>query len=199
MSVPIAMALEIGLPWWGITAIALGVAASSAVGFVLFRARFLRGILATLVLEGVVIAAVAPVVMGSSNGSVSSMSAGERLTTAEFAQQADANCRALARRLAPLGNPKTLPGIAHMLDVALPEFSVALRKQGSLRPPVAEQGTAGQWMTAMTRYGKSLERVRTAAMSGDAAAVAKANERADAIAADAGRVSRQLGLTYCFQ
>jgi len=194
------MALDIGLPWWAITAIALGVATSSAVGFVLFRARFLRGILATLVLEGVVIAAVAPVVMGTSNGSMSAMSPGQQpLTSAEFAQRADANCRALNRRLAPLGNPKTLPGIARKLDVALPEFSAALRKQGSLRPPVAEQARASQWMAAMTRYSHDLEGIRAAAMSGNAASVAKANQRLGKVGAEAGTLSKELGQTYCFQ
>lgn len=114
----IAMSVDFVWPWWVFTVIAVCVAAASVLLFTRVRQWFARGIFVTLFVEAVVIAAVAPAVM-SSTGSMSAMS------PAQFAQQADANCRALTQRIAPLGNPTTLPGITRKLDVVVPAFSMA--------------------------------------------------------------------------
>jgi len=192
------MTVDFGWPLWGFTAIALAVVAACALLFVLVHEQFPRGVLGTLLLEGVVIAAVAPAVMASSKPSTPAMSASP-LTRTEFAQRADANCRALAQHLASLGNPKTLPGITRKLDVVIPAFSMALRAQGALRPPAGEEDLATQWMRGMARYGNELTSLRAAANSGDGAAVAKANQRVGAVGGQDGRLSKQLGLSYCFQ
>jgi hypothetical protein len=189
----IGMTIDFGWPWWAFTAIAVGVAAASAVLFVLVHERFPRGVLATLLLEGIVIAAVAPAVMTNSNASTSAMSANQ------FAQQADANCRALAQQLSSLGNPKTLPGIARKLDVVIPAVSMALRAQAALQPPAGKEGLTKQWMQGMTRYRNQLTSLRTAAKSGNGDAVTAANQRVGVIGGEDGRLSKRLGLGYCFQ
>ena len=193
MSFPLAMTVDFGWPWWAFTAIALGVAAASALLFVRVRQWFARGVLATLLVEGIVIAAVAPAVMSNSNASTPAMSADR------FAQEADSNCRALAQQLASLGNPRTLPGIARKLDVAVPAFTMALRAQAALPKPSGKEALTAQWMQGMTRYRDQLATVRAAAKSGDAASVAAANKRLGAIGGEDARLSKQLGLGYCFQ
>jgi hypothetical protein len=60
----IAIMVDLGWwPWWGTTLVALGVAAAAATGVALTPRSFARGVLATIAVEGVVLAAVAPVVM----------------------------------------------------------------------------------------------------------------------------------------
>lgn len=184
------MTVDFGWPWWAFTAIAVGVAAVSALLFLNVRERFPRGVFATLLAEGVVIAALAPAMM-SASPSV--------MTAGDFARQADANCRALDGQLAPLGNPKTLPGIARKLDVVVPAVSMALRAQAALRPPVGEQRVASQWMKEMTRYRDGLSSMRADAHAGDGAALAKANKRVGLLGGANARLSKQLGLSYCFQ
>lgn len=51
----------------------------------------------------------------------------------------------------------------------------------------------------MARYGDELEAVRTAALSGDKAGMARANAGVAPAGAAAAQISKQLGLTHCFQ
>lgn len=60
---PLAMAVDFGWPWWAFTTIAVCVGAASLVLLVRIGSRFARGVLATLLLESIVIAALAPALM----------------------------------------------------------------------------------------------------------------------------------------
>lgn len=60
---PLAMAVDFGWPWWAFTTIALGVGAASLLLLVRVGSHFARGVLATLILESLVIAALAPALM----------------------------------------------------------------------------------------------------------------------------------------
>ena len=60
---PLGMAVELGWPWWAFTTIAVWVGLASLVLLVHSGSRFARGVLATLLAESVVIAALAPALM----------------------------------------------------------------------------------------------------------------------------------------
>lgn len=120
----------------------------------------------------------------------------------DFAKAADANCAELGKLLAPLGNPTTLPGIAHKLSIAVPAFTMALRAQAELvtfDAPAGQAGLVSKWMTSMTSYLGEMSTIHTAAAAGKAAAATKANDRLTAIGGQAGALSKQLGLHVCFQ
>jgi hypothetical protein len=81
MRAALAIMVDLGWwPWWGTTLVALGVAAFAGSGAALTRRGVARGVLATLAVEGVVLAAVAPAVMhrpGSSPSMAGQPPAGE--------------------------------------------------------------------------------------------------------------------------
>jgi hypothetical protein len=119
-----------------------------------------------------------------------------------FTVAADANCAALGGLIAPLGNPTTLPGIAHKLAIVVPAFTMALRAQGELvtfAAPAGKETLVEQWMSAMSRYGQKLATIRAAAAAGKGAAVTKANAQLTTIGGQAAATSKQLGLHVCFQ
>lgn len=156
--IPVALSVDLGSPWWVSTTIAVAVAVGAGVAFFVTRNAMARGVLATLAVLGVVFAAMAPAVMDTS---------GMQLTRAEFARQADANCAGVGKFWASLGNPKTLPGTAKMLDRLIPVFSNGLVKQDMLVPPTVERPVAARWMIAMASHLGSLKSVRAAASLGD--------------------------------
>ena len=172
------------------TTIAAAVAVAAGVGVLVTRYPLARGVLATLAVQGVVVAAIAPAVMDTS---------AMQLTRAEFARQADANCARVGKFAATLGNPKTLPGTAKMLDRLIPVFLNALVQQGMLVPPTAERPVAARWMNAMASHLSSLESVRAAARLGDQNGVNAANALGDRYVQESARLSAQLGMTTCYQ
>jgi hypothetical protein len=120
----------------------------------------------------------------------------------QFTVAADANCAALGKLIAPLGNPKTLPGVAHKLAIVVPAFTMALRAQAELvtfDAPAAKPALVQQWMSAMTRYDQKLAAIHAAAAAGRAAAVTKENAQLTTIGVQAASTSKQLGLHVCFQ
>lgn len=182
------------------TIIAVAVAAAALVAIFATGHPVARGVLATLAVQGVVLAALAPALMDNGDdGSMSGMQPSAELTSAEFARQADANCTSVYEFAASLGKPKTLPATAKMLDRLLPAFWDAWLQQGLLRPPPEERQVAGQWMGAMRSYASSLEGVRHAARRGDEQGVNAANALVNRHAQDAGSLSSQLGMTVCFR
>ena len=112
---------------------------------------------------------------------------------------ADLNAEAGDKFAATLGNPKTLPGTAKMLDRLMPAFWNAWLRQGLLQPPPEERSLAGQWMNAMKSYGSSLESVRADASRGDKEGVNAANALANRRAQEAATLSSQLGMNVCFR
>ncbi len=119
-----------------------------------------------------------------------------------FARAADANCAALGKLTAPLGSPKTLPGIAHKLSIAVPAFTMALRAQAELATfdtPAGQASLVSTWMKSMTSYLHEMGAIRRAAAAGKAAAVTNANNRVNAIGGRAASLSKRLGLHVCFQ
>lgn len=198
MLTPLAISVDLGWPWWVTTTIAAAVAVAAGVGFFVTRYPLARGVLATLAVQGVVLAAVAPAIMSNGGGSTSAMQASGELTKMEYAHQADAICTRFGKFAATLGNPKTLSGTAKMLDHLMPFFWDAWLGQGLLVSPPAERPVARQWMNAMKAMGSSLESVRAAASRGDKEGVKAANRAANRHAQESARLSSQLGLKVCF-
>jgi len=122
---------------------------------------------------------------------------GPRLTRAEFARRADANCRRLGRAAAGLGNPKTLPGVTRQLDALMPMFWQAYGRQGLLAPPAGEEPATVQWMNAMAAVGSDLENTQRAASRGDAGGVRAAQTRAAEHDKRVAQLSAQLGMQIC--
>ncbi len=199
--------VDLGWPWWVTTAIALCVVAAGAVVFAIRREPAVRAVAAVLVIEAVAIAVIAPFVMENddhgSRATVMSPSANgvTPLSPAEFVRRADANCTALGKRSAPLGEwppPSNLEATATYLDRFLPLFDRALRNQSTLRPPSAEQPSAAAWMHAMTAMGHALETVRYSAKAHDPATVRAGYRASDAATAKSTTLSKRLGLKVCF-
>lgn len=119
-----------------------------------------------------------------------------------FPRAADANCAALGKLIAPLGNPKTLPGIVHKLTIAIPAFTMALRAQAELvtfDTPAGKATVVSKWMAAMTRYLHQMNKVKTDAAAGNAGAMTKANTQLTTSGGQAASLSKRLGLRVCFQ
>jgi hypothetical protein len=195
----LAVAIDLGWPWWVTTIIAGSVAVTAGIAFFMARHPLARGVLATLAVQGVVVAAIAPAIMDDGDDSRSAMQPSGQLTRAEFARRADANCARVSKFAATLGNPTTLPGTAAMLDQLTPALWNAWMQQGLLRPPIDERPVARQWMNAMRSYVSSLEAVREAARLGDKKGLTGANARVNRHAHEGTRLSSQLGMKVCFQ
>lgn len=73
LAMTLGITVDLGWPWWVTSVIAVAVAVAAGVAFFLTRHPLARGVLATLAVQGVVLAAVAPAVMD--NGDGGSMSA----------------------------------------------------------------------------------------------------------------------------
>ena len=180
--------------WWITTVVALPVAAVALALAFFTKRREVTGALVLAALVAVGLGVAAPFVMDSGMGS------GPRLTAAEFARRADANCRNLAEAPeANFGKPAPTPAFASKLDAFLPKMRSALEAQGGLRPPAAEQDTAKRWMNAMRAFGHDFEAMRDAAKRSDEDAFAGAGSRLSADAGESTRLSKQLSQTYCFQ
>ena len=173
------------------TTIAAAVAVAASVGLFVTRYPLARGVLATLAVQGVVLAAVAPAVMD--NG-------GMQLTKGEFARQADANCAGLNKFATTLGPyPTALPAQAKWLERFLPTGWDAIVQQGMLVAPPQEQAVARQWMKAMTSSMSSNEALRAAASLGDKEGVKAANALGSRYSKESATLSSRLGLKVCFQ
>jgi hypothetical protein len=194
----LAVSVDFGWPWWMTTIIAAAVALGAGVAFFLTRHPFGRGILATLAVQGVALAAVAPAIMDEGGSSVSAMQSSAHLTKEGFARRADTNCTRLNKFAATLGNPTTLRGTANKLDRLTPVAWDAWRQQGLLRPPLEQRPVAVRWMNAMRSYVGSLEGIRHAARRGDQEGVNAANRLVNQHAQEGGRLSSQLGMKVCF-
>ncbi len=195
----LAVSVDLGWPWWVTTIIAAAVALAAGVAFFVKRHPLGRGILATLAVQGVLLAAVAPAVMDNGDGgSMSAMQPSARLTKADFARLADANCARLNKFAATLGNPTTLSGTTKTFDRLLPAFWNAWMQQGLLRPPPEGRPVVRRWMSAMRSYGSSLEGVRYAARRGDQEGMNAVKLLVNRHAQEGGRLSSQLGMKVCF-
>lgn len=186
--------------WWITTAVALPVAAVVLALALLAKRRDAKIGLGLVGLVAIGLAVAAPLVMGGSGSGGGSAMSGERLTAAQFARRADANCRDLAKQPGyNFGKPAPTPAFARKLDVFLPEFHTALGAQARLRPPVMEQTTAGRWMNAMSAVGRDFEAMRNAAKRSDSSAFTAAGKRLSAHAGQSSKLSKELSQTYCFQ
>lgn len=70
---PVALTVDVGWPWWAITAIACGVVVACLAGLVVSQSPAARAVAGLLAIEGVVIAIVAPFVMPDMNSNESAM------------------------------------------------------------------------------------------------------------------------------
>lgn len=194
-----AVMVDLGWPWWVVTLIAASVALLGALAFLRTRRATIRALAALLMLEAIGIAVIAPFVMDSSDnkGGISAMSSGS--SGADFAQKADANCTALNAYIGTLGTPKTPAGVEQQMDRLLPEFWEKVVAQGQLAAPPGQQATTGQWMQAMTAFGRDYESLRAAASRRDAKGMEQASASAGVHASEAGSLSKQLGMRVCFQ
>lgn len=189
------MAVDLGLDWWLVVAIAAAVVAAGAALAWRGRSPVVRGIAGTLAVQGAVIAVAAPFVMDESGMS----SADAALTKEEYARLADAECTRFAARTATLGTAEELPALAAEMEQLVPSFWEAYGVMGTLVPPEDEMPTAMAWMNAMARAGREFEAVRDAAKRSDAEGVRAANTRFGEIAEDTTELSRELGMRVCWQ
>jgi hypothetical protein len=188
--------VDLGWPWWATTLVAAVIAGAAALAFVFVRRPLARGVLAVLVVEGILVAALAPVVMDESSMTVSGV---ERLSKDEYSRRADDICKRLYGFVGTLGNPSTLPGVARQLDALMPALWQAYGEQGLLVPPRSRQGDAMTWMNTMARYSSALESVHAAAKRGDGPAMKTAGARVAVFQQAAQRVATELGMRVCFQ
>jgi hypothetical protein len=191
------MSVDMPWPWWVTTLVAVGVAVGGVAMFVRASSTAVRAVGAVLAVEGLLVAVIAPMVMDESNMR-STIAGDSRLTTAEFARRADANCARLDEFAAGLGDPKTLTDTATYFDKLLPETWRAYTAQGTLIPPREFEDEAMPWMNAMALTISELEVARDAAKRGDQAAVDQAFQRTEPPAEEAASLSAQMGMKVCF-
>lgn len=185
--------VDVGLPWWVVTAIAVGVVLISAAVALRASARFVRGVATTLAVQGVAIAILAPLLM-SDRGSLEGA-----LTREEYAARADAQCEEFGERSENLGLAEELPQLAVEMEQLVPMFWESYGYMGTLVPPDEEMGTAMAWMNRMAMAGEEFEAMRDGARAGDDTAVGAANERFEVVAAETTELSKELGMTACWQ
>lgn len=203
---PLAVMVDLGWPWWVTSLIALSVTAVCAGVFATSRAVAIRAVVATLAVQGVVLAIVAPFVMKDDSPSSPAMHAtkpgmASSLTRVEFARRADANCEAMNRFNSTFTTwPKAteLVATARVLDRWIPVFNKTLGDQARLRPPAGERSIATAWMNSMAAIGHANETARDSAKAGDAGGVRAGYKASDAAAARSTTLSKQLGLKVCF-
>lgn len=157
----------------------------------MFSTRIKRSLLVCAVAFAVVAAAAA-------TASATSRWTTYHPTPVAFAKAADANCAALGKLLAPLGNPTALPAIANKLTIVLPAFTMALRAQDELGSPAGQASVVSRWMAAMASYGRQLAKMEAAAKAGNANALGAANTALGKAATQSATLSKQLGLHVCF-
>jgi hypothetical protein len=178
----------------------LVVSSHAAFAFLRARRATIRAVAALLLLEAIAIGVIAPFVMDSDMvQGVTGMTAGYGLSRAEYARRADANCQRFAQFAATLGNPKTPAGVARQIDRMLPTFWRSYVDQQDLPPPTDQREPAQQWMHAMAAFGGDNEALRAAAARADKGGMARANASAADHAAEAFRLSKELGMRVCFQ
>jgi hypothetical protein len=199
VKIGLAVTVDLGWPWWVTTIIAASVAVAAGVAYFVTRHPLARGVLAILAVEGVLLAAIAPMIMDDGDGdSMSASQSSAELTKEDFARRADRNCARLNEFAETLGNPTTLSGTAKKLDRLMPALWDAWMQEGMLRPPREQRAVVSRWMSAMRSYASSLEGVRYAARRRDQDAMNAANLLVNRNAQEAGVLSSQLGMTVCF-
>lgn len=122
---------------------------------------------------------------------------GERLSRAEYAQQADKICLKYNAKLNAIARPTSQAELASFVDKAVPLVSDASDRLSELKPPEDEQRVADAWNRANSDIVRGLERLRNAAKAKDRAKMQtaladgnKANSRANTLA-------KTLGMNAC--
>ena len=148
----------------------------------------------TLLLAGICLLAAGCM---SGGGSSDGASGGDRLTKAEYIEQADAICARFDKELDALPNPANLEGLAAMATEAKPIAEAGVDELRALNPPEELDEQVDAWLVLNEKNIEAIDQLREAAESGDetkvqqVAATATDNEqKADAAAAE-------IGLTDC--
>jgi hypothetical protein len=121
----------------------------------------------------------------------------QTLTRTEYAAKLDAMCRDFAARESRFGEPKTLPDlVAHGDDVAA-AYDAAFGGVDELRAPDDVAAAARRIGRITEEQGPVLHRLAAAARRYDITAVTALAQRNDALNAEADKLSKQVGATYC--
>jgi hypothetical protein len=122
---------------------------------------------------------------------------GNRLTRAEYAQQADDICSKYNEQTKALTNPTSLSELADVADKTLPILDNALSDLHKLKPPVNEEGTANAWLAEIENLKGDLQEIRDKAKTNDMEGVQAVVPKASRHNAKGNQLATQLGMTVC--
>ena len=122
---------------------------------------------------------------------------GERLTKAEWIEQADALCAQAEDELDALGTPETLADIAALVPRAIEISEEQLGKLKALRPPAADEATLARALDLLEQQIDVLRRLGEAATAGDGAAVGEIATEGSTLNDEADSIAQSYGLEVC--
>jgi hypothetical protein len=137
------------------------------------------------------------VVAGCMSGGGSSSSSDDRLTKAEYIEQADAICARFDEELDALAEPETLDDLAAMATEAKPIAESGVAELRALNPPEELDEQVGAWLALNDANVAAIDELREAAETGDESAVQQVAADAAANEDKADAAASEIGLTDC--
>jgi hypothetical protein len=115
----------------------------------------------------------------------------------DFVRKADAICTAYNGATKPTKLPRTYKEIVAYVHTTLPLYQAAIDKLAELKPPSADEGAVGAWLTADRRTGRAIRDLGDAAERRDYSAVNVAYSKAELASSAAQRAAGGLGMSVC--
>jgi hypothetical protein len=122
---------------------------------------------------------------------------GDRLSRAEFVEQATAICDSVDERIAAVGEPQSLEEIETLGREVREILDDGLGDLRALRPPEDLEASFDRYLERGDDTLDQLDRLVAGAEAGDRAAVERAGAEVEEIAADAERLATAAGIPAC--
>jgi ribosomal protein L16 Arg81 hydroxylase len=122
---------------------------------------------------------------------------GDRLTKAEFQQQANAICDKYEKQLRAISPPTSLDEIPDIVDQALEILDKEIGEISDLKPPEELQSQFDELIAQSDKTKQAANDLSAAAKANDKEAVQKALSEGNAASDKADQLAGQLGLDSC--
>lgn len=133
----------------------------------------------------------------SGGGSDKGASGGDRLTKAEYIEQADAICAEFDSKLDAMDQPTSLDDLAAMATEAKPIAESGVTALRALNPPEELEEQVDAWLALNDKNVEAIDDLREAAESGDETAVQQVAADATDNETKADAAAAEIGLTDC--
>jgi hypothetical protein len=140
----------------------------------------------------IILAVVAAVVAGCGGDGGS-----DRLSTAEFRQQANAICGEFDAKIAAIGAPTSPEDIPEFVEKGIPLIQQGLAELRALNPPEELEADYNRMLDETAKAIPAARKLADAAAKQDAAAVQEALQEGEEADAESDRLATKLGLDRC--